>query len=429
MRELHVSATPLPAVLRLFWAGSVAAFGLMFLIAWHWSRAGIPREGWDPLGDPFLGDLFTNMPTYRFVHTAAFWVDTPATPAVAYPPFGAILLGLLYATRVPALAYGAVAVAWLLLACWGVRRALIEQGISPWIATLFPPIVAATSFPIEGLLQRGNVELLLWIFAATGTWLFLRGYDDGAAILWALAAAAKLYPIIFFALLLSRRQYRAVVLGLASFLAVSVASMLYLGPDLRTAWVGSLRNVFGYQGVRVSDWNMHELAANHSFFTWVKTVAVVTGHPASRLTLPYYACGGVLFALLFFGRLVRLPIANQLLGVSVFMVLLPPVSYFYTLVHLAAPWLVLVLLALRAARAGVRVPGLSVTILLFLPVFACFSLFTFKSVLLFGGLIQGACLVILLLCSAVFPFDDGALTRKPEPALVELRKDALAAIQ
>jgi hypothetical protein len=50
-------------------------------------------------------------------------------------------------------------------------------------------------------------------------------------------------------------------------------------------------------------------------------------------------------------------------------------------------------------------------------------------VLLFGGLIQGACLVILLLCSAVFPFDDGALTRKPEPALVELRKDALAAIQ
>lgn len=360
--------------------------------------------GWDPLGDPLFSDLLENMPTLRVVHTSAFWAGGILTPSVAYPPFGAVLLGLLYATGRPSAVYVTLAAAWLLLAAWGIRRALLAQGIRPWTATLFPLTVAAVSFPIEGLIQRGNIELLLWIFAASGVWLFLRGHNRSAAILFALAAAAKIYPIIFLVLFWPRRQYRAFALGLSCFAAISLSSMAWLGPSLRMAWAGSLRNVFGYQGKRVGEWNLHELAENHSFFTWVKTVAVVSGHSAAHLTLPYYACGAVIFAALFFGRLSRLPVANQLLGVSTFMVLLPPVSYFYTLVHLYAPWLVLVLLAIRAARARVRIAGLSLTILLFVPVFACFTLFTFTRLLLFGGLMQCTCLVILLLCAALFPF-------------------------
>jgi hypothetical protein len=393
----------MPRVLSIFWLASAVAFALMFLIAWLWARAGVVRVGWDPLGDPLFGDLLENIPSFRLVHTEAFW-GSPLAPTVAYPPFGAVLLGLFYATGAPSAVYVAIALLFLSLAAWCMRQALLRYGLAPWPATLFPVTIAAVSFPIEGLLQRGNIELCLWIFAAAGTWMFLRGHPNAAAILWALAAAVKLYPILFFVLLFPRRQYRAALLGAVSFAALSVASMAWLGPSLSTAWAGSLHSVFGYQGKRAGEWNLHELAENHSFFTWVKTVAVVAGHSAAALTLPYYLCGGLIFALLFFGRVARMPVANQLLAVSAFMVLLPPISYFYTLVHLYAPWLVLVFLALRAGRARVRIPGLSLSILLFVPIFACFTLLTFTRVLLFGGLLQGACLVVLLLCSALFPF-------------------------
>jgi len=102
-------------------------------------------------------------------------------------------------------------------------------------------------------------------------------------------------------------------------------------------------------------------------------------------------------------------VANQLLAVTAFMVVLPPISYFYTLVHLYAAWMVLVLVAVRAETAGengtsLHVPGLTATMLLLVPVFASFMVFTFAQVLLFGGLIQAALLIAVFGCALRFPF-------------------------
>ena len=47
-----------------------------------------------------------------------------------------------------------------------------------------------------------------------------------------------------------------------------------------------------------------------------------------------------------------MPQSNQLLAVTAFMVMFPPVSYFHTLVHLYAPLLVLLFVAIRAERVG-----------------------------------------------------------------------------
>jgi hypothetical protein len=99
-----------------------------------------------------------------------------------------------------------------------------------------------------------------------------------------------------------------------------------------------------------------------------------------------------------------MPVANQLLAVSVFMVLLPPISYYHALVHLYAPLLMLMFLAIRAERAGVRVQGLELTVMLFVPLFASFTLFTFPSFFLFDGLVQAVLLVVLFGCALRFPF-------------------------
>jgi hypothetical protein len=170
------------------------------------------------------------------------------------------------------------------------------------------------------------------------------------------------------------------------------------------AWRGSIHNVFGYQGIRASEWSLRELAANHSVYGLVKLAAMMTGVPLARLTLPYYACGAVAMGWAFFGRLWRMPVANQLLAVTAFMVMFPPVAYFHTLVHLYAPLLVLLFVAIRAERAGVQVRGLKLTVMLFVPLFAAFTLFLFPRVFVFDGLVQVALLVALFGCAVRFPF-------------------------
>jgi hypothetical protein len=403
-------SVPLPKLLRSYWAWSAVVFGLTLVVAWLEFRAGFPRNRWDPLAAWFL-DLNEYLGTYKLLHTAAFFFNVQGAPLpyplfspVAYPPFSAVVMAPLYASANPGAVFLAVAAVWLAVCVWGVRRALIGAGIHGVTATLFPLTLTAMSFPIARLVHQGNIELVLWIFAAVGVWAFLRGWDDAAAVLWGLAAAMKLFPVVLLLLLLPRRRYRAFAVGVGTFVAATVWSLWWLGPTMEVAWRGSLKNVFGYQGTRVSEWSLHELAANHSALGLVKLAAIFARFPLARLTLPYYVCGALVLGLAFFWQLWKMPVANQLLAVSVFMVMFPPVSYFHALVHLYAPLLVLLFVAIRAERAGVRVRGLGLTVMLFVPLFASWTLFTFVRVWLFAGLLQACILVALFLCALEYPF-------------------------
>jgi hypothetical protein len=383
----------------------------MVLVGYVEYRMGYPAPHYNPLGGARYEDLMEFPPVFKLVHTEAFFAGVGGS-RVTYPPLGAVLYALLYATGHPVRWCLGTAAAWLAVAVWGVRRGLIAHGISAATATLFPLTVALVSFPIAGLLQRGNIELFVWIFAAVGMWAFLRGQDDAAAVLWGLAAAVKLYPAVLLALLLPRRKWRAFAVGVGTFVGASLASLAWLGPTIGVAWRGSLENVFRYQGVRVGQWTLHELTANHSAMGLVKVAAMIAGVPLDRLTLPYYVCGAAVFAWAFFARLWRMPVANQLLAVTAFMVVLPPISYFYTLVHLYAAWVVLVFVAVRAETAGpdgagVRVPGLGAAMALLVPLFGSFMLFTYPRVLLFGGLMQAGLLAAVFACAVRYRMDSG----------------------
>jgi hypothetical protein len=408
---------PLPRVLRWFWVGSVSAFVLTVLVGYLEYRAGMNRYRWSGFDSPYFRDLLENAATFRLLHTAAFFDSTKALP-VAYPPFGALQLWLLYLSGHPAIFFLMLAVAWLGFALWGVGRALVEYGIDRRVAVIFPLTLSVVSFPVERLVMQGNNEIFLWIFAAAGAWAYLREREDVAAIFWGLAAASKLYPAVLLVLLLGRRKFRAFAIGVAVFVGVSLLSALYMGPDFGTAWKGSVHNVFGYQMFRAGELSTRELNANHSWFLLVKFGAAVAGISALKLVKAYYLCGGVLFAAIFFGRLRKMPVANQLLGASVFMLTLPTISYFHTLVNLYAPLLVLFFVAIRADRAGVRIDGLSTAILLFVPLFASFQLFTFPTVFLYCGIVQAILLLVLFLYAVQYPFAEPA-----SASAMKLRED------
>ncbi len=404
----------LPALLRSFWTWSAVVFGLTLAVAWVEYRAGVLRYNWDPLSDSLFGDLMEYPGTYRWLHTAAFFFNVTGRPVpyplyspVAYPPFAAMAMAGIYSAASPVLRYLELAAVWLAVAVWGVRRALLRVGIGRATATLFPLTLAAISFPIARLVHEGNVELVLWVLTATGVWAYLKEYDDAAGVLWGLAAAMKLYPAVLLLLLLPRGRWRAFALGVAAFVAATVLALWWLGPTMGVAWRGSLQNVFGYQGLRASEWSLRELAANHSAYMLVKLAAMMSGVPLAWLTLPYYGCGAVAIGAAFFGRLWRMPEANQLLAVTTFMVMFPQVAYFHTLVHLYAPLLVLLFVGIRAERAGVQVAGLRGTVMLFVPLFAAFTLFLFPRVLLFDGLVQATLLLVIFGCAVRYPFAAG----------------------
>jgi len=264
-----------------------------------------------------------------------------------------------------------------------------------------------TSFPMARLVHQGNVELVVWIFVATGILAFARGNDKAAGVLWGLASAMKLYPILLLLLFLPRRSYRGLACSIAAFLGASWISLWWLGPTVAIAWKGSINNVFHYQALRASQWTLGELVANHSLFSLFKLGAVITHLPIPVVTAFYYLCGGAFLCWAFFKKLWTMPVTNQVLAISAYMLFLPIISYYHTLVHIYAPLLLLILAAIRAQQTGTSVPGLQRTLLLFLPLTAPYTLLTDPHVFLYCGLLQSLVLAALFLCALDTPFPDG----------------------
>lgn len=402
----------LPREMRVFWAAWVVVLMLTAVVCWQKYRAGTSPYNWNPLCGPVFYDLEEYPGTYTLLHTPAFFFNVPDKPLpypmwnpVAYPPFTAALMAPMYASPSPELLYSVVAGVWLMVGLvWAVRR-LLRAGYARASAIAFPLTIILFSFPMARLIQQGNIELVLWIFAATGIWAFWRGWDDAAAVLLGLAAAMKLYPIVLLGLFLPKRKWRAFAEGVATFVLATLGALKWLGPSVGVAWRGSLRNVFGYQGKRIAELTLPSLTWNHSVAELAKVAAHIANFPAEKVTLPYYAAGAAVFCFAFFRKLWKMPAANQLLALSAFMVMFPTISYFHTLVHLYAPFAVLCGLAIRAQKAGVTVPGLKSTMLLFLPLFASFPLLTFPRALLFCGLLQGIVLLALFACATEYRFE------------------------
>jgi Glycosyltransferase family 87 len=80
-------------------------------------------------------------------------------------------------------------------------------------------LVFALSFPLHRNLLYGQFYLLLLLLIVAGCWAYLREYYVMAGVLVALAAAAKIFPVLFFIFFLQRRAWRALVAGAVTGMA------------------------------------------------------------------------------------------------------------------------------------------------------------------------------------------------------------------
>jgi hypothetical protein len=360
-----------PDVLRYFWQTLVALSLLSYLVCIYCKyilHLGYPYD-W-PLF--YRADKYRDFTRYaerfRYFHHIKFFT-LPGLPFV-YPAPGALIYELYYGFTPHPLRFflGTIVLASCLFAIF-FMHALSKSGISRITAALFTGTVLLLSYPFAFLFERANIEIFVWVLLVIGAWTYCKSRTYIAASCFGLAAALKIFPFVYLALLLRKGQYRPLIYGVVIAMVATLTSFWLVGPTVSDAASGLVRGLHAQEDGFVL--HMHPLSSpqiigyDHSLFTWLKLAEV---HHDLHRTLSIYmltvACIGLL---LFFLRIRHLPIINQVLALTVAAILFPPFSGDYTLIHMYIPWAMLTLYAVSLDPHDIRSPGLGIA-------FGCFAL-------------------------------------------------------
>jgi len=206
-------------------------------------------------------------------------------------------------------------------------------------------------------------------------------------------------------LLISRRQYKQAVTTAAVFGVCTLVGLWMLCPNLAASWRGIRSGLEAFREWYVLGYE--QVGFDHSVVGCMKALTLVI-HPDDTppqtlqmmigLYIPVAAFAGILT---YFGVIRMLPVINQVICLIVATILLPPISYDYTLLHLYVPWALLVLFAWE--NRGRDVPGLTAAMV-------CFAiLFAPETELIvhgqsYGGQVKACALVALLLIALLRKF-------------------------
>jgi hypothetical protein len=224
-------------------------------------------------------------------------------------------------------------------------------------------------FPLLFLLDRANIEAVIWVLILLSVWAYARNWMLTAAVLLALATSMKIFPGLLFLLFLAKRRYGVFALAIAMTALFSILALAGIGPSVRQAAADSSKSA---QFLKDNYINVRTVTQfDHSLYGAVKQALYVYHHrdlsrlkPALTKTLPFYSVLIPLaFAVLYWIRLRHLPILNQLISYLVLCVLLPYVSYEYTLVYMYVVWGAFLLFLLTDVASGrVEIPKRAINV-------------------------------------------------------------------
>ena len=349
--------------------------------------------------DYSFGDLAGFRDRFAFFHSPRFFAMPAGTAPYTYPAPIALVYEAFYRTPHYVRVFLVLVMASWTTGLFLLGRALIRRGYSLRASLLLTGTALLCSYPLWFELEQANMEVVIFLLVAAGVAAFLsrRGYT--AATLFGIAAAAKIFPLIYLGLFLARRDFRRMAWMLAVAALTTVVSLWALCPNLLIAWHGVGAGLAAFQAGWVVQVRPILLTCDHSLLGLLKLL--VYGLARGRLANPAFvqalssACLGVAAVggcILYFTVLRKLPVANQILCLVVCSILLPPVSFDYTLLHLYVPWAVLLLIATEAKSPE----GLTGALICFAVLFAPETEFIHHGQSL-GGQVKAVTLAILLL--------------------------------
>ncbi len=334
-----VPARKLPPLLRGFFLALIllTAVSSGSELYWHFALGrGYPYD-W-PFVAPMsrFDDLIEWLPRFKSLHTAAFFSEQPP---VVYPAPMSMLYGvfrLLGRAALPAY----LCLAGLIAAC-GVALTVHElrrHGVRPATGIGVAAVLLGTSYPFWFVVYTANLELVVFLCLASGLLLLCHHRPTLAAACFALAGTLKWTPFLFFLLFLQRRHAKALAVGLLVAAGVILVSLWSVYPDIARSW----RETQAGANLMVQRDGLHtlpfQLGFDHSLLALIKFLDPFLKPPAlARLWKIYAPVTGIAVLALWFGRVRRLTLAERVLFLTTCMVLLPPVSYDYTLAELYLP--------------------------------------------------------------------------------------------
>jgi glycosyl transferase family 87 len=328
-----------------------------------------------------------------------------------YPPAALLTLRLSCVTAHPSRPFLLILLAAGAVFAIGFFRIMRQRGVAKSWAALLTGSIAITSYPYLLLLQRGNIEVYVWLAVTFGLWKFYRGDYKWAAVCIGLATAIKIYPFVFIGLFLPQRRYREAILSLFTAAAVSLIALRSMSSDILYAfhWNKIQLQAFGKYYAA----SPNSLGYDHSFFALVK-YALVRWHadigPAVR---PYTWTMAVICVVLYLSRIWRISPVNQILALSILSVTIAPTSYDYTLLSLYGSLAILCVIAVESP--AVSQSRLLPFLFLFALVLTPESYIVFNGVRL-GGQLRAICLLALLvlaLCKPLISGLPGAVYQEP----------------
>jgi hypothetical protein len=307
---------------------------------------------WTAIEDRY-GDLWHYRLLFEKLHTAGFF---QGQERFAYPAPCAVIYAVLYHFFHSFAIFNTILVLALAASTYLFSRALLRSGLQPMWALLFPLIVALTAGPWQVLCDRANLELFVYLFTGGGVWAYLTGRKTFAAVLWGCAGAMKIYPLALLAVFLARKTMRQFLAGAAVAALVLLLSFWFVGPTIGAAAMGTLMGVTGFLNTYAAVARRLELNIDHSMLASIKQILSLhmlhLGYDWPHLSRGYEITVCVLAPVLYFKRIRQMPEINQLCLMLVAIVLLPPVSYDYTLIHIYLVFGIITASYLFALRQG-----------------------------------------------------------------------------
>jgi hypothetical protein len=316
-------------------------------------------------------------------------------------------------TKEPLGAYLSIICAFSCLVVVMARRALPSgQGLKK----LGTVVVASAvfCFPLLFLIDRANIEGLVWIATAAGLYCFTARRYAFAAIFLASAASMKMFPGVLLLLFLAKRRYRELALSVVLFAAFSVGSLWVTGPSIGEANRGIAMGIDYFLHTQILEFRGLEIGFNHTIYSLIEWAALCTvdSIPDVNALLPGlyvpYAMATVLgFAAIYGLRLLAMPILNQILALSAISVTLPFISYDYTLVHLIVPLILFVVFLLRdvaTERVALKKHQILAILLPFVVILGPMSFLIPIDQIGIGGQVKGFALIYLIGATLRFPF-------------------------
>jgi hypothetical protein len=343
---------------------------------------------------------------FRNFHQASFFATEGFASAgypFSYPAPAAVVFHMFFiAGRWDSRLFFLFNIAIFIIGAYAIYSALIRHEISRCNSFLFTCLSGLLGYPILFLINRGNIEGFCWLFTATGVWAFWTRRWYLCGILLGAATAFKLFPFILLGLLFSQKRYGAFIVAVLTAIFITGASYLYIGPSYHVAVTGIATGLEAFRANYALTIHWEEIGFDHALFAIIKLGVQRDYRPWLQGYLLIASGVGLAF---YWFRIRNLPRANQIVCLVVASVILPPVSYEYTLVHLYLPWAALVFLSIEAWKAGLKLAGLRYAIILLALITTIDSYFFWHGVRI-GGQLKCFFLIALFCIGLLFPWPD-----------------------